>query len=75
VCSPTEQLGRESAEVRVVREIPASGYGQVEVLLEGAPLKLAARSQDQQPIPAGAVVRILDRSESVVVVTRATSSP
>jgi membrane protein implicated in regulation of membrane protease activity len=75
VCNPTEQLQRQRAEVRVVREIPASGYGQVEVLLEGAPLKLAARSQDRQPIPAGSLVEILDRTESVVVVTRLAAAP
>jgi hypothetical protein len=52
----------------VVREIPANGYGQIEVTVEGAPLKMAARSNAGRPIPAGTVVEILDRQESVVVV-------
>ena len=74
VCDPAEQLDPGTAEVTVVRDIPANGYGQIEVLLGGAPLKLAARSQDLEPIPAGAVVEILDRSESVVVVKRRAAS-
>jgi membrane protein implicated in regulation of membrane protease activity len=68
VCDPTEQLPPEPRQVRVVRAIPANGYGQIEIRIDGAPLKLAARSQDPRPIPEGALVEILDRSESVVVV-------
>jgi membrane protein implicated in regulation of membrane protease activity len=75
ICNPAEQLVRQSAPVRVVREIPASGYGQVEVRLEGRPLKLAARSEDRQRIAIGTVVEILDRSESVAVVKRLPASP
>jgi hypothetical protein len=70
VCAPCEQVGTDAHEVRVVREIPSSGYGQVEVLLEGARLKMAARSDVREAIPVGSVVEILDRSESVVVVKR-----
>ncbi len=68
VCDPAEGLAEALPEVRVVREIPRHGYGQVEVELGGSPLKLAARSEADRPIPVGAVVEILDRSESVVVV-------
>jgi hypothetical protein len=39
------------------------------MVVDGGALKLAARSQDLEPIPAGALVDILERSESVVVVT------
>jgi len=74
VCDPCEQIRPELHEVRVVREIPSKGYGQVEVTMEGAQLKLAARSETQRPIPVGTVVKILDRSESVVVVVPATTS-
>jgi len=74
VCDPGERIGRSSAEVRVIREIPANGYGQVEVLVEGTGLKLAARSLDADPIPAGAIVEILEQSESVVVVRRRAAS-
>ena len=68
VCDPCEQLRSGTQEVRVVREIPGNGYGQVEVTMEGAQLKLAARSEVADPIPVGTLVEILDRSESVVVV-------
>jgi len=68
VCDPCEQLNHDLQQVRVVREIPANGYGQVEVSLDGAPLKLAARTEMLKPIPVGSAVEILDRTESVVVV-------
>jgi hypothetical protein len=68
VCDPTEGIVDELREVRVVREIPGQGYGQVEVELAGTPLKLAARSESDAPIPVGSLVEILDRTESVVVV-------
>ena len=68
VCDPCEQLAGETKQVRVVREIPSNGYGQVEVTIQGTPLKLAARSDQSGPIPIGTLVEILDRSESVVVV-------
>jgi membrane protein implicated in regulation of membrane protease activity len=74
VCDPCEHIQTGAQEVRVVREIPSKGYGQVEVVMEGAQLKLAARSEHSQPIPVGSVVTILDRSESVVVVEPATAS-
>ena len=68
VCAPAETLRGDPREVRVVREIPANGYGQVELSIEGTQLKMAARTDQSQPIPVGALVEILDRSESVVVV-------
>lgn len=74
VCDPCEHLQKGAQEVRVVREIPSKGYGQVEVVMEGAQLKLAARSDITEPIPVGAVVKILDRSESVVVVVPAVAA-
>jgi hypothetical protein len=68
VCDPCEQLDQDPHIVRVVREIPANGYGQVEVSIEGTQLKMAARTDQSGAIPVGAVVQILDRTESVVVV-------
>jgi hypothetical protein len=59
---------------RVVRDIPPLGFGQVEIELEGQRLKLAARSQDEREIPAGTIVEIMDRHESVVIVTRTDSA-
>jgi membrane protein implicated in regulation of membrane protease activity len=72
VCDPTERVQATPSQVRVVRDIPAQGYGQIEMVVDGGALKLAARSQDLEPIPAGALVDILERSESVVVVTSRT---
>ena len=68
VSDPCEQLAADAGKVRVVREIPANGYGQVEVTLAGNQLKLAARTEAGEPIPIGAVVDILKSTESVVVV-------
>ena len=68
VCDPSEQLSEDPHDVRVVREIPANGYGQVEVSVQGTQLKMAARTDQSRPIPVGAIVKILDRTESVVVV-------
>ncbi|MFV2073543.1 MAG: NfeD family protein [Thermoanaerobaculales bacterium] len=68
ICDPCDSLKAGPQKVKVVREIPANGYGQVEVTVEGAHIKLAARSETEHPIPVGALVEILDRSESVVVV-------
>lgn len=68
VCDPIEQLDQDLQRVRVIREIPAKGYGQVEVFVDGAQLKLAARTEEARPIPEGALVEILDRCESVVIV-------
>jgi hypothetical protein len=74
VCDPCEMLEGNPNTVRVVREIPPRGYGQVELSVEGSQLKMAARTDQSQPIPVGALVKILDRSESVVVVAHQSSS-
>jgi len=68
VCDPSERMNGKAGLVRVVREIPANGYGQVALSVEGAQLKMAARSDQSGPIPVGEIVEILDRTESVVVV-------
>ena len=68
ICDPSDQFNGEPNDVRVIREIPAKGYGQVELSVDGAQLKMAARTDQSRPIPVGAIVQILDRSESVVVV-------
>lgn len=72
VCDPSDQLQNDLKKVKVVREIPANGYGQVEVSIEGARLKLAARSEAEGPIPEGTLVKVLDRRESVVIVRPST---
>lgn len=68
VCDPSELLAQDLRKVRVVREIPPNGYGQVEVVVDGAHLKLAARTEGAHAITEGTLVEILDRSESVVIV-------
>ncbi len=73
VCDPSEQLGSDLKKVKVIREIPSGGYGQIEVNVNGAQLKLAARAEQTKPIPVGAVVEILDRTESVVIVQQKNS--
>jgi hypothetical protein len=68
VCDPSELLDQDLRKVRVVREIPANGYGQVQVVVNGAHVKLAARTEEARAIPEGTLVEILDRRESVVIV-------
>ncbi|MEJ2188971.1 MAG: hypothetical protein P8Y93_06050, partial [Acidobacteriota bacterium] len=68
VCDPSELLDQDLRKVRVVREIPPNGYGQVEVVVNGTHLKLAARTEGAHAITEGTLVEILDRSESVVIV-------
>ena len=53
----------------VVRRIPENGFGQVEVDACGCVVKLAARSASGQAIEEGRVVRVVDRNESVLVVS------
>jgi hypothetical protein len=69
IADPIHQVEEHPGRATVVREIPANGFGQVEISVSGNPLKLAAKSSGD-PIPEGAVVEILDRQESVVVVER-----
>jgi membrane protein implicated in regulation of membrane protease activity len=68
VCGPSRQAAEDVGSAKVVREIPAKGYGQVEMEVDGSPLRMAARSASTDPIPTGAHVRVLDCQESVLVV-------
>ena len=65
---PARRLQCQGADGRVVRTIPANGFGQISVDVGGCSVKLAARTMLDQPIAEGALVRILDRQESVVIV-------
>ncbi len=69
VCDPSRRSLPDSAEAVVVRDIPARGYGQIEVALGRSRIKLAARSTSDGTIAAGTLVRVLDQRESVVVVS------
>jgi len=53
----------------VIRRIPENGFGQVEVDACGCVVKLAARSASGRPIEEGRIVQVVDRNESVLVVT------
>ncbi len=66
---PTSVVSCEGASATVVRDIPANGYGQVEVSVGSCRVKLAARSTNSAAIPHGTPVTVLDRQESVVVVS------
>lgn len=72
-CDPASGLRCQGADAKVVRTIPANGFGQVEVDVGGCMVKLAARTTLANPIGEGALVRILDRQESVVIVEPAGS--
>lgn len=52
----------------VVRDIPATGFGQVEVEHGGRKLVLAARSADGIAIPAGSAIEMVDCESSVLSV-------
>lgn len=66
---PPELVPQCDEQAEVTREIPPHGFGQVEVKVGERRVRLAARSQDDRPIPSGTMVCILDRGESVVVVS------
>ncbi len=66
---PTDPGSCVEGRAVVVRSIPAEGFGQVEVEVCGCQVKLAARSASGRPIEAGTTVRVVDRHESVLVVT------
>jgi membrane protein implicated in regulation of membrane protease activity len=68
-CGPSRRnSGVGIGEAKVVREIPPQGYGQVEMDVGGSSMRMAARSEAPQAIPAGSMVRVLDCRESVLVV-------
>jgi membrane protein implicated in regulation of membrane protease activity len=61
-------LDAESSTASVVRDIPPSGFGQIELEVEGNRVTMAARSESLETIAAGTAVEVIDRSESVVTV-------
>jgi hypothetical protein len=69
ICDPMRQIDGHPDHATVVRSIPANGFGQIEISVAGARLKLAARSSTGAAIRPGTEVDILDRQESVVIVT------
>lgn len=54
----------------VVREIPPGGYGQVRLQAGDSTMVLAAQSDEEEPIPAGSEVQVVDCQRSVVVVRK-----
>jgi membrane protein implicated in regulation of membrane protease activity len=58
----------------VVSAVPASGYGEVRLVVEGQPLKLSARSE--LPLPAGTPVYVTDTiSDTAVEVVSTAPEP
>jgi len=72
VCHPLAAVGGTADRVTVVRDIPAAGFGQIEVNFGSGHATLAARSADATAIPAGTLVELLDSADSVAVVRRKT---
>lgn len=75
-------LGRRACEpgmsgevATVVRAIGPRGFGQVRLGPESGGTVVAARSEDDEPIPEGAVVEVVDCSHSVLIVRRAATAP
>lgn len=58
----------------VVREIPANGFGQVEVNQGDRRVVLAARSADGSRIPAGSAIEMVDCDSSVLTVRPAAAA-
>ncbi len=54
----------------VVRTLPPGGYGQVRLESEGRVVTLAAKSVDDEEIPAGSEVSVVDCTRSVITVRR-----
>ena len=69
VCDPMRQIEGHPDHATVTRQIPANGFGQVEIAVDGERLKLAAKSSTGSAIQPGTEVEILDRQESVVIVS------
>jgi membrane protein implicated in regulation of membrane protease activity len=69
VCDPSRQIEGHSKRATVIRPIPANGFGQVEISVAGRRFKLAAKSSTGSAIQPGTEVEILDRQESVVIVS------
>ena len=68
---PIHTVEAHSGKATVTKEIPAAGFGQVEISVSEGTLKMAAKSGTGEPIPTGTVVEVLDRQESVIVVVPA----
>jgi hypothetical protein len=61
---------RGASTAKVVRDIPAGGYGQVQLLDIGRPVIMAAKSIDGEAIAAGSDVELVDCQSSVISVKR-----
>jgi membrane protein implicated in regulation of membrane protease activity len=60
--------GATATTASVVSDIPPSGFGQIELLIEGTRVTMAARSEAAETIQAGSAVEVIDQRESVVTV-------
>jgi hypothetical protein len=69
ICDPSRQFEGHPDSATVIRPIPGNGFGQVEISVAGTRIKLAAKSSTGAAIQPGTQVDILDRQESVVIVS------
>lgn len=69
ICEPMHRIEDRPDQATVIRSIPSNGFGQVEISVSGTRLKLAAKSSTGAAIQPGTEVDILDRQESVVIVS------
>ena len=68
-CEPAKHFEASHGTAKVVKTIPVNGYGQIELPVGDFYVKLAARSRSSEPITDGTTVRILERDESIVIVS------
>ncbi len=68
-CEPAKHLDASHGTAMVTRTIPTNGFGQIELQVGNFFVKLAARSYGDEPIPSGTTVTILERDESIVIVS------
>lgn len=66
---------RTSERAIVLRDIPPGGYGQVRLGHEAGEAVVAARSVDEELLPAGSEVDVVDCSRSVISVARSKIEP
>lgn len=68
VCHPLGDIDGSADQATVVRDIPAAGFGTVEISVGSIRATLAARSADGIAIPSGTPVELIESADSVAVV-------
>jgi hypothetical protein len=68
VCHPLGNIGGSADQATVIRDIPAAGFGTVEISVGNVRAMLAARSADGVAIRSGTQVELIESADSVAVV-------